>query len=95
MNRYFDKEDFVCFLSLLETNKQSEIYLECIEDSSVSKYKFLKMEFAGSTIVLYEHPCGTVGIIQDSPIQDWDTLAKEVYEDFTAEGEYKMFFKTK
>ena len=90
MNRYFDKEDFVYFISLLETNKQSEIYLECIEDSSVSKYGFLKIEFADSTIVLYEHPCGTVGIIQDSPIQDWDTLAEEVYEDFIAEGEYKV-----
>lgn len=94
MKRYFSKEDFICFLNLLEENKPSTIHIESIEDGSVESHNFMKMQFSGNTIILYDHPYAVVGIIQDSPLQTWEELAEVVYEDLTVEGEYKMFIES-
>ena len=91
MKRYFNLEDFLQFLNLLEDNKPTELYTESMEDGSISKHSFMKMMFSGNTIILYDHPYAVTGIIQDSPLQTWEELAEAVYEDLIVDGEYKMF----
>ena len=93
MKRYFDLPDFITFLNLLEENKVTELFTESIEDGSIDKHNFMKMEFSGNTIILYDHPMCQVGIIQDSPVAPWDDYAERVYEDFTMNDEYKLFIE--
>ena len=95
MKRYFDLKDFVTFLNLLEVNRTTELYSECLEDGFVYTHKFLKMEFGNSSIILYDHPSGHVGIIQDTPVAPWDDYAEGVYEDLTMNDEYKVFIESK
>ena len=94
MRRYFNLEDFITFLNLLEENKTTGLYSECIEDGFVYTHKFLKMKFGNSTIILYDHPSGHVGIIQDTPVAPWDDYTQLVYEDLTLNDEYQLFIKT-
>ncbi len=93
MKRYFDLKDFITFLNLLEEGKVTKLYSECLEDSSVGESNFLKMQFAGNDIILYDHPSGHVGIIQDTPVAPWEDYAEGVYEDLVQEGECKLFIK--
>ena len=93
MKRYFDLKDFITFLNLLEVGKTDELYSECLEDGFVYTHKFLKMEFGNSSIILYDHPSGHVGIIQDTPVSPWEGYAEEVYDDLIQNGEYRMFIK--
>ena len=93
MKRYFDLPDFISFLNLLEDNKPVKLHTESMEDKSIQDYIFMKMEFSGNTIILYDHPMCQVGIIQDSPVAPWDDYAEGVYEDFTMNDEYKLFIE--
>ena len=91
MRRYFSKEDFICFLNLLEENKESDVFIERLEDNSIEKYPFIKMQFNGSTIILYEDPSGSIGIIQDTPVAPWEDYAEGVFENLEPGGECKVF----
>ena len=95
MRRYFSKEDFICFLNLLEENKESDVFIERLEDNSIEKYPFIKMQFNGSTIILYEDPSGSIGIIQDTPVAPWEDYAEGVFENLEQEGEYKVFINVR
>lgn len=95
MKRYFDLKDFLTFLTLLEENKVTDLFTESVEDGSVEKYQFIRMNFAGSDIILHDHPSKTIGIIQDYPYASWDGYAEGVYEDLVQEGEYKLFIESK
>ena len=93
MKRYFDREDFISFLNLLEDNKITNLYTESGEDGSISEYHFMKTEFCGNTIILYDHPYCCVGIIQDTPPYDWEDCAEGVFEDLESDGDYKVFIE--
>ena len=93
MKKYFDLKDFITFLNLLKVGKTTKLYSECLEDGFVYTHKFLKMKFANSSIILYDHPSGHIGIIQDTPVTPWNDYAKGVYEDLVQEGEYELFIK--
>lgn len=93
MKKYLNAEEFVEFLDSLEYYKITEVFIESEEDGSVSPYNFMGMSFTGSNIILYSHPYECIGIIQDTPLSSWDDYAREVYDDFTVEGEYKLFIK--
>jgi hypothetical protein len=96
--RYFSKEDFVCFLNLLEADKYSKVFVEYVEDGSTEEVNFLKMDFKGRftyEVILYDHPSGSVGIIQDTPVSPWEDYAEIVYDDLIMNGEYKMFIESK
>lgn len=93
MKRYFDLNDFITFLNLLEEDKTSKVFTESLEDESTEAYEFRKIKFAEETIVLYEHYSGEIGIIQDSPVAPWEDYAEGVYEDLVRDGEYKLFIK--
>ena len=93
MKRYFDLKDFTTFLNLLEDNKVTPIFTESIEDGNIDKYNFMKMEFSGNTIILYDNSYGSVGIIQDTPVAPWEDYAEGVYEDITVNGEFKIFIE--
>jgi hypothetical protein len=93
MKRYFSLEDFLTFINFLEENRVTELFTESVEDSSIDKHNFMKMEFSGNTIILYDHPMCQVGIIQDSPVAPWDDYAEGVYEDLTMNDEYKVFIE--
>ena len=95
MRRYFSKEDFICFLNLLEENKESDVFIERLEDNSIEKYPFIKMQFNGSTIILYEDPSGSIGIIKDTPVAPWEDYAEGVFENLEQEGEYKVFINVR
>ena len=94
MKRYFNLEDFITFLKLLEEGKITKLYSECLEDGSIEKFNFLKIQFAVNEIILYDHPSGHIGIIQDTPVALWDDYAEEVYDDLTMNDEYKVFIKS-
>ena len=98
MKRCFSKEDFICFLNLLETDKYSKVFVEYVEDGSTEEINFLKMNFKGRftyEVILYDHPSGSVGIIQDTPVAPWDDYAEGVYDDLTMNGEFKIFIESK
>ena len=94
MKRYFDLQDFITFLNLLEDNKVTPLFTESIEDGSIEKHNFMKMMFSNNTIILYDHPMCQTGIIQDSPVAPWDDYAEGVYEDLTTNDEYKVFIES-
>jgi hypothetical protein len=91
--KYLNREGFINFLRELPNDKITTLYTESVEDGSIDKYNFMKMGFNGNTIILYDHPSGHVGIIQDSPIAPWDDYAEGVYEDLTMNDEYKLFIE--
>ena len=56
------------------------------------------MDFKGKftyEVILYDHPSGSVGIIQDNPVSPWEDYAEDVYDDLTMNGEYKMYIEGK
>ena len=91
MKRYFDLNYFIAFLGLLENN--TKLFTESVEDGSISSYSFMKLQFAGETIILYESYCGGTGIIQDSPVAPWEDYAEGVFEDLVRDGDYKVFIE--
>ena len=93
MKRYFGLEDFITFLNLLEDNKVTKLFTESVEDGSISSYSFMKLQFAGETIILYESYYGGTGIIQDTPVAPWEDYAEGVWEDLIREDEYKVFIE--
>ena len=93
MKRYFSKEDFISFIKSLEENKPTKLFTENWEDASFDSHVFMKMQFAGETIVLYEFNAGGIGIIQDTPVAPWEDYAEGVYEDLTMNDEYKVFIE--
>ena len=93
MKRYFDLEDFITFLNLLENNKVTSLFTESLEDGSIDKHNFMKMEFSKNLIILYDHPSYTVGIIQDTPVAPWEDYVEAVYNDLIMNGEYKIFIE--
>lgn len=93
MKRYFDLKDFITFLTFLEIDKTSKVFTESLEDESTEAYEFRKINFAGETIVLYEHYSGEIGIIQDSPVAPWEDYAEGVFEDLVRDGDYKVFIE--
>lgn len=94
MKRYFNREDFICFINLLEENKVTKLFSESIEDGSIDTYNFMKIRFAGELITLYEHYAGGIGIIQDTPVAPWEDYAEAVYEDLTRDDEFKVFIES-
>lgn len=93
MKRYFDEKEFIAFLNLLEENKQTKLFTESLEDDNVEELTFMKMEFNNWTIILYTHPSGDVGIIQDTPVAPWEDYAESVFGDLTLDGEFKIFIE--
>ena len=98
MKRYFDKEDFITFLNLLEVGKPTSLYVktpgyEEEVEGDVEECKFLKINFCGEDIIVYDILRGSFGLIQDTPIATWDDYAELVFEDLECEGEYKVFIK--
>ena len=86
--RYFNLEDFITFLNLLEENKATEL---CIEytDNSIEKYNFMLLYFNGNAIILYGNDNSHARIIQD------EEYAECVYDELTANEEYRMFIEGK
>lgn len=93
MKRYFDLLDFIAFLCLLEDNKDTKLFTESVEDRSIDSYSFMKLQFAGETIILYEGYYGETGIIQDTPVAPWKDYAEGVFEDLVRDGDYKVFIE--
>ena len=91
MKRYFDLKGFITFLDLLENNKVTPLFTESVEDGSIEKHNFMKMMFSDNIIILYDHPMGQTGIIQD--VGPWEDYAEGVYEDLTMNDEYKIFIE--
>lgn len=94
MRRYFSKEDFVTFINLLEENKSTKVFTECLEDNSIQAYNFMKINFSGNIIVLYDHPACYVGIIQDTPVAPIEDYSESVYDDFECNGDFKIFIES-
>ena len=100
MKRYFDEEDFLSFLNLLEIGKPTSLFVETIPyeeeiEGDVEECTFLKMNFCGNDIILYDTLRGSFGLIQDTPVAPWEDYAKEVFNDLEHEGKCKVFIKSK
>lgn len=93
--RYFKLKDFITFLNLLEENKVTELWIEGDEEYGSDKYTFMKIYFNKEPIILYAYIFGPAGIIQDTPADTWDKYAECVYEELTAEEEYRIFIEEK
>ena len=92
MKRYFDREDFIEFLNLLEEGKYTKLFTESIENNN-TEYNFLKTKFKDTVIILYDHPYGGIGIISDNPPYDWEDIAEGVFDDLECDGEYKVYIE--
>lgn len=92
MEKYFELKDFIDFLESLKENERKVLYTESMEDGSIENYSFMKIDFVGNTIILYDSPdkC-SIGIIQDTPISPWQDYAELVFEDFSMNDEYKIY----
>ena len=93
MKRYFSQQDFITFLNLLEINKETPLYTEDVEGNEF-EYTFLKFEFLKEEFIMYGHPGGGIGLIQDTQAASWVDYAEEIFKDFEQNGEYKVFIKT-
>lgn len=92
MRKELNLEAFIQFLNGLEYDKSKKVFTEDL-DGDTDSYDFLRMNFKGSDIFLYESPYCSVGIIQDIPVAPWQDYAADVFEMFTGEGEYKVFIE--
>ena len=93
MKKYLNLQDFVSFIKSLEVNESKVLPTESLEDGSIDNHTFMKIQFAGETIVLYEFYAGGVGIIQDTPVAPWEDYAEAVFEDLTVSGEHHMYIE--
>ena len=91
MKKYLNLQDFISFIKSLEVDESKVLSTESLEDSSIDNHIFMKIQFAGETIVLYEFYAGGVGIIQDTPVAPWEDYAEGVFEDLTMNDEYRVF----
>ena len=94
MKKYLNLEDFISFIKSLEVNESKILSTESLEDGSIDNHTFMKIQFAGETIVLYEFYAGGIGIIQDTPVAPWEDYAKGVFEDLTMNDEFKVFIES-
>ena len=81
----------------MEADKYSKLSIEYVEDGSTEEVSFLKTNFKGKfthEVILYDHPSGSVGIIQDTPVSPWEDYAEDVYDDLTMNGEFKIYIET-
>lgn len=92
MRKELNLEAFIQFLNGLEYDKPKKLFTESL-DGDIDSYDFLRMNFKGSDIFLFENPFCSVGIIQDLPVVPWQDLAADVLELFEAEGEFKVFIE--
>ena len=79
MKRYFSKEDFICFLNLLEADKYSKVFVEYVEDGSTEEVNFLKIDFKGKftyEVILYDHPSGRWELFRTSLYLHGKTMQK-------------------
>ena len=93
MKKYLNLQDFISFLKSLEVNESKVLSTESLEDGSIDNHTFMKIQFAGETIVLYEFYAGGVGVIQDTPVAPWEDYAESVWEDLVREDEFKVFIE--
>lgn len=94
MKNYLDQESFIQLLENLENNKPVNIYTESIEDGSVCTYTFMRMQFCGVPIILYDNVLGYICVLQDA-MTPWEDCAEGVFEDLTGNDEYKIFTEIK
>lgn len=92
MRKELNLESFIQFLDRLEYDKPKKLFTEGL-DGEIDSYDFLRMNFNGNDIFLYENPYCSDGIIQDIPIAPWQDLAADVFEMFEGEGEFKVFIE--
>lgn len=85
-----DLEGFKTFLGNL-VNKIPEKVITKSVDGDEYIYTFMKMQFSGYDIILYDTPHAMVGIIQDSPIAPMEDYIEMVFEDLEAEGECQVY----
>ena len=93
MRKELNLEAFIQFLNGLEYDKPKKVFTENLDDGYIDSYDFLRMNFKGNDIFLYESPYCNIGIIQDVPIAPWQDFAADVLELFEAEGEFKVFIE--
>ena len=98
MKRYFNLEDFITFLNLLEVGKPASLFVESVAyeeeiEGEIEECKFQKINFCGEDIILYDTLKGSIGLIQDSPVAPWEDYAEEAYEDITMNDKYKLFIE--
>ena len=93
MKRYFDLEDFITFLKLLEEGKITKLYTESLEDGSINEHSFLKVRFKDSDAILYDNVNTDIGLISDSYLGTWEEDAKIVFEVLKRGDEYKLFIE--
>ena len=98
MKRYFNLEDFITFLNLLEVGKPASLFVESVAyeeeiEGEIEECKFQKINFCGEDIILYDTLKGSIGLIQDSPVAPWKDYAEGVYVDLVQGGEYELFIK--
>ena len=89
MTQQIDVNGFVEFLTNMEKNVQKEVFVENV-DGDVESVPFIKIDFNRSTVVLYENPVCSVGIIQDTPVAPFEDYVKEVFYDLENEGENRV-----
>lgn len=87
-----DVDGFIEFIENLQVGVPSKVFARNLDGEDES-FSFLKIEFSGDTIVLYETYCGATGVIQDTPVAPWEDYAEGVYEDLNCDGECELFIK--
>ena len=100
MKRYFSQQDFYYFLSLLEVDKEESLFVETIPyqeeiEGDVEECKFLKVNFYGEDIILYDNLRGGIDIIQNTPSAPWTDYAKLVFEILQNKGKCRIYLKSK
>ena len=100
MKKYLSQKDFIDFLNGLEVGKEKSLFVETIPyedeiEGDTEECKFLKVNFCGDDIILYDTLRGGVDVIQSTPVAPWEDYAGLVFENLEYEGECKVYLKSK
>ena len=87
-----DADGFVEFIKNLKFGEIEKVFAKS-EEGDEDNYSFLKLSFCAETVILYESPYHSIGVIQDCPFAPWEDVCHGVFDDLSCESEYELFIK--
>ena len=93
MKKYIDFEGFNKLLEDLKSGEKTMVFVEDEEGNAVSNPSFMKIDFVGNTVILFENPFGGVSVIQDSEWMSYEDYMEELYYDLEESGDCKLYIE--
>lgn len=92
MKKYLDLEGFQTFLSSLKEDTPASINYESTEDSTSDPLPFMKVKFAGVSMILCMMPSSMVTVIQDTPVAPIEDYISDLFS-YLSDKEHKLYIE--